>query len=261
MSWAARRRLFILLIVGAVVVAFLTVVLTATFYKTPSCTDGVQNQGEAGIDCGGPCAYLCIADKQPPTVLFTKAFQNNEGRTDVVASIENKNVDAAAKNVPYTITLYGAGQSLIQQVRGTLDLPPGMSTPVYVPGIASGRQTVTRAFLTIDPSSPRWFSMTASERSISLVSNITLGDTAVAPHVEAILTNPTVNAFTNVRVIVLVHGAQKDVIAASQTIVPTIPAQGKATATFTWNSAFPSTPTSIEVVPIIPLPDRQAGLP
>jgi hypothetical protein len=25
----------------------------------PSCSDGKQNQGEAGIDCGGPCPYAC----------------------------------------------------------------------------------------------------------------------------------------------------------------------------------------------------------
>ncbi|MBD3636310.1 MAG: gliding motility-associated C-terminal domain-containing protein [Crocinitomicaceae bacterium] len=30
---------------------------------TPSCTDGIQNQGETGIDCGGPCPTAC---PQPP---------------------------------------------------------------------------------------------------------------------------------------------------------------------------------------------------
>lgn len=28
---------------------------------TPSCSDGIQNQGETGIDCGGPCP-LCVAN-------------------------------------------------------------------------------------------------------------------------------------------------------------------------------------------------------
>lgn len=27
---------------------------------TPSCTDGYQNGGEAGVDCGGPCAAACV---------------------------------------------------------------------------------------------------------------------------------------------------------------------------------------------------------
>jgi len=256
MNWAARRRFVILLIIGAVVVAFAATVLIATFSETPTCSDGVQNQDETGVDCGGSCAYLCVADTLPPTVLFTQAFANGVGGTDVVASVENKNAGAAAKDVPYRVTLYGVGQSLIQEVTGTLDLPPSTSVPVYVPGIASGKQTVTQAFLTIDPSSPKWYALTAAQRSVPGVSNITLGGTTAAPRVEAVLTNSTVNIFTNVRVIVLVHDAQKDVIAASQTIVSLIPAQGQAAATFTWSRAFSDTPTSIEVVPVIPLPSQ-----
>lgn len=253
MLWAARRRFLILLIIGAVIAAFLSVVLIATVSKAPSCTDGVQNQNEAGIDCGGPCAYLCTAQNQPPTVLFTKALEYGDGRTDVIASIENKNTTAAARNVPYRITLYGKGQVLIQEVTGTVDLPPGASVPVYVPQIFSGKQTVTGAFLNVATSSLQWFSMTPNQRSVPLVSNTTQSGTLGGLRVQAILTNPTVTPFNNVQTIVIVHNKNGDVIAASQTVVPSIPAQGQAIATFTWNRAFPETPAAIEIVPIIPL--------
>lgn len=254
MSWAARRRFIILLIIGAVVAAFLGVVSIATFYEAPSCIDGVQNQDEAGIDCGGSCAYLCIEQVQPPTVLFTKAIQNVQDRTDVIAKVENKNITAAAKDVPYRLTLYGAGQALIQQVTGTLDLPPGASVPIYVPGIVSGKQTVTSAFFEIASDAPRWFLMPSDSRNIPAVSNTVIGGSTTAPRIDAVLTNPSVTPLTNVRVIVLVHNATGDVIAASQTVIKVIPAQGSATATFTWNAEFSSVPTAVEVVPIIPLP-------
>jgi len=29
----------------------------------PTCSDGIQNQGEEGIDCGGPCPWLCPPEK------------------------------------------------------------------------------------------------------------------------------------------------------------------------------------------------------
>ena len=256
MPWATRRRFFILLIIGSVVVAFFVAAFYSTLYRAPSCTDSIQNQDESGVDCGGSCAYLCAVSQQPPTVLFTKAFQNSGGRTDIVASIENKNANAAAKDVPYTITLYGSGQSFIQEVSGTVDLVPGLVTPIYVSGIASGKQTVTRAFLAIDPLAPRWFAMTADERRVPTVSTTKFSGVVSSPRIEAVVVNPTMNAFMNVRVIILVRGPKGDVIAASETILPSIPAQGQATAIFTWNSAFPSSPTAIEVVPIIPLPDR-----
>lgn len=261
MSWAARRRFFILLIIGAVVVAFLTTVGIATFYKAPSCSDSKQNQDETGIDCGGACQYLCREQQQPPTVLFTKAIQNGEGRIDVIALIENKNPGAAAKDVQYNITLYGSDQSLIQKMTGTLDLPPGASVPVFVPGISSGRQEVVNAFLDIVPSSLQWFTLPINSRIVPTVSNTKQGGTASAPRIEATLANPSATTLTNVRVIVLVRNNRGDVIAASSTIMPDIPAQGLSTATFTWNNAFVGVPASIQVVPIVLLPDRQAGLP
>jgi len=255
MPWAARRRLFILLILGAVIVAFIAIVSIATLYKAPSCTDGVQNQGEASIDCGSPCQYLCTADMQPPTVLFTKTFTDKTtGRTVVVASIENKNSNAAARGVPYRVIIYGINQTLIQSVTGTVDLPARATATVFIPSILSGKQTVVKAFFDMDSSSIKWFTMNADPRIIPGVSNTISVGTTDAPRIEAILTNGSTATLTNVRVIVLVRDANKDVIAASQTIVPVVRPQSTASALFTWNSAFEGVPAAIEVVPVIPLP-------
>ena len=254
MSWAGRRRLIILIIVGAVVVAFLATLFISTLYKAPSCSDGVQNQGEAGIDCGGPCYYRCTDEEQQPTTLFTKAVQNGEGRTDVIAEVENQNPDAAAKNVPYTITLYGPNQVVINQVSGTLDLPPSASVPLFMPGVSSGSQPVADAFLEIATSSYQWFSMPTDTRIVPTVSTPRLGGTAFAPRVEAVLTNPSVTPLSNVRAIVFVHDSTGDIIAASATVVASIPGQGTVPVTFTWNAPFSGVPALIEVIPVIPLP-------
>lgn len=254
MSWASRRRSLIFLIGSALAVAFFVVVLIAILYRTPSCTDGIQNQGEAGIDCGGSCEYLCTAQVQPPAVLFTKVLKNSDGRTDVVALIENKNADAAAKNVPYRISLYGEGQAFVREVTGTVDLPPRTAKPVYLSGVVSGTQPIVNAFLEIESSAPKWFSLTVDPRIVPTVVRATLIGTEFNPRVEAILANPSSAPLSNVQAVVLVSDANKNVIAASATVVPTIPAQGQSTATFTWNNAFAGIPASAEVVPIIPLP-------
>jgi len=254
MSWASRRRFIIGAIVITVILAFLALISIAVFYKAPSCSDNIQNQGEAGIDCGGPCPYLCTDQEEPPTVLFTQALPNTDsGRTDVVASVENKNLDAAARNVPYSIVLYGTDQSLIGNVTGTIDLPPGATQPIYVPGVAFGKQIPANAFLEIASSAPEWFHLPTDPRIVPTVSNTALGGTVSAPRIQALLTNPSVTSLSNVQVIVFVKDAQGNVIAASQTVT-TVPPQGTATAIFTWNTAFPGTPVSIEVAPLVPLP-------
>jgi len=254
MSWASRRQLITLSILGAILAAFLAIVLIATFYKTPTCTDNKKNQSEEGVDCGGSCAYLCTMGQEPPTVLFTQALPNGEGRTDIIALVENKNATAGAKDVPYRITLYGYDQILIQSVTGTVDLPPGATVPVFVPGVVSGRQTVGTAFLAIDPSAIRWYSLTDDPRIVPEVSNTALRGTTDSPRISALLTNPDVRPLTNARVIAVVRDASGNAIAASQTLVQTIPAQGQATAMFIWNTAFSGVPISIQVFPFVPLP-------
>lgn len=254
MSWAARRRFLILLTLGAIAAAFFILLSIATLYETPSCTDNVQNQDEEGVDCGGSCPYLCEAALEPPTVLFTKALTNNDGRTDVIASVENKNAFAAAKDVPFRVTLYGADQTLIQTVTGTLDLPPGATQPVYVPGVVSGKQVVAGAFLSIDAAAPRWLSLTADPRIIPSISTTRQTGTVSAPRVEAILANQSTTALSNVPVVVMVYDVHGSVVAASRTLVSSIPAQGRATAIVTWNDPFPGTVASIKVIPVVPLP-------
>lgn len=267
MSWAARRRFLILLTIGAIVVAFLSIVLISSIYKTPSCSDSVQNQEENGIDCGGPCEYLCASEVQPPIILFTKVIDNGEGRIDVIAMVENKNVGAAAKNIPYSITLYDNNQLFIQKIEGTFDLPPNAIEPIYISGVASdlsgqaGEQKVTRAFLEIDSSAPKWFEMTVDSRVIPKVLSAVQSDTSSAPRVEAVLSNPSSFPLSDIKVVALVYDTNKDVIAVSKTVIPIISALGQSVATFTWNSAFDGTLDSIKVIPIIPLPTGRQALP
>ena len=254
MPWAARRRLIVSIVVGAIIVAFLFILGIATLYKTPTCTDNVQNQGEYGVDCGGPCPYLCVDQTLPPTILFTKTVPAQGGRIDVAALIENKNPDAAAKNVPYRIQIFGKDRLPIADISGTLDLPPGATVPVYVPGAASSKQPIASSFLTIDPASVHWYAVSRDPRTVPTVSNVSESSADTAPRITATLGNPSVLPLSNVQVVVFVHDVLDNIIAASQTIVPLIPAQGSATATFTWNAPFPATSAQLQVLPVVPLP-------
>lgn len=261
MSWAARRRFLTLFIVGAITAAFLAVVLIATFYEVPSCIDNKQNQGEAGIDCGGPCAYLCRADLYAPTVLYTKALTNSSGRTDVIASVENKNAGAAARGVPYRIDLYGSDRILIQEVKGTIDLPPASTVAVFVAGVSSGRQTVTSAFLTIDADMINWIPLARDPRLLPIVTTPQIGGTTNAPRITVQVSNPSPTvALIDTRLIAIVRSADRNIIGASATIVPNVGPSGVASGLFTWNEPFTGVPALVEVVPEVALP-AQAGLP
>ena len=259
MTWASERQLIVFAVIGAILAVFAAAFYFSVFYRAPVCTDGVRNGKETGPDCGGTCPYLCTVEEEEATVLFTKAIGNGEGGTDVVALIENKNQGAGAREAPYSLTVYGFDQQLIQRVSGTVDLPPGATVPVFVSGIASGRAAPGTAFLTLDTSAIHWYALASDPRIVPQVSSVVITNATDAPRITATLTNSDVRAMTNVKAVVVVQNGSGNVIAASQTVLAKIPAQGSAIATFTWNVGFTDTPVKVQVLPVIPLPPPRTG--
>src|SRR5688572_3264083 len=64
---------------SAVVIALLLMTMIGGCKKedtsTPSCSDGIKNQGETGIDCGGPCT-ACPSSSCGGAVSVTDADGN-----------------------------------------------------------------------------------------------------------------------------------------------------------------------------------------
>lgn len=61
----------------------------------PTCFDNKQNQGETGIDCGGPCSPCEIKTLLPIEAVEIKKFAG-DGQTILVAEIKNPNLNWAA---------------------------------------------------------------------------------------------------------------------------------------------------------------------
>lgn len=252
MSWATHRKFIIVSVIGAVVVAIIAVTLVATLYHAPSCMDNTQNQGEEGIDCGGPCSHLCTASVIPVTSpRFVRQLAPVSGRTDVIAYIDNPNANAAARGVRFTITLYGPDNIVVAKQDGTVDLPPKSTVPVFVPNFYSGFQTVARAFLTFDDSSFAWQRYTDT-RPVLSTSNTVLSD-GPQPRLTSDVYNPSALSLYRVPVVATVFDADNNAIAASATVLEEIPPMHSAPAVFTWNAPFPGTPAKEEVIPLSPL--------
>lgn len=243
-------------VVAAIIVAFLLLVglwgYFAILHKAPSCSDFVQNQDEEGVDCGGVCARMCVADLAAPQVTFVRSVVGGPGRTDVIAYIDNPNQDAKAEDASYRIELYDANNAIVATKEGTVDLPP-KRTPLYVPNLFSGSETNVRAFLTIDDASLAWYEY-EDTRVVFGVRDVIVEHADTLPRIRATLDNPSNDSFKNVRVVITVFDEDNNAIAASQTVIPEMKAEGKAEVVFTWNSPFSGTPARQEIIPIFPDP-------
>ncbi len=252
MNWAQRRQRIIVAILILVTAALVAVVVIAITYKAPSCMDNIKNQGETGVDCGGPCSTLCTADEVAPRVLFVRTVSPAAGRTDVIAYVSNENPNAVAPHATYTLELYDSNNQILAKRQGTVTLPPSATIPLFISNVYDGNGEVTQAFLTFDNVAIKW-QRSDSKQVVPIQGNYQWDSNTQNPRVSETLTNPTANTLFNETVVATVFDASDNAIGASQTVIPTFQGQSTAMVVFTWNQPFSTTPVRIEVLPA-PLP-------
>ncbi len=93
----AKRIILFLVFLAFLILLFLVGYL---FLKPePTCSDGIQNQGEKGVDCGGPCAPCALViETKEIEVLGAEFVSSTEGNFDVVVKVKNPNDLIGAKN-------------------------------------------------------------------------------------------------------------------------------------------------------------------
>jgi hypothetical protein len=110
-----------------IIIIFVYIVIFSTigilfhyfFFPSATCGDGKQNQGEAGIDCGGPCRTCATVAQTRDLVVIEKAFAFGGNDTyDVVAHVQNPNNATGATNFSYGFTLKDAQGNVIGKKDG-----------------------------------------------------------------------------------------------------------------------------------------------
>jgi translation elongation factor EF-1beta len=70
----------------------------------PSCKDGIRNQNEQGVDCGGPC-FTCIEEKIPVDldILDAEVVHDIDNKYDVTIRIKNQNEIFGASGIKFKV--------------------------------------------------------------------------------------------------------------------------------------------------------------
>jgi hypothetical protein len=245
MDWATRRRRTVFFILGVLLVTVLAIVAITVVYETPTCSDGRQNGDERGTDCGGTCTRICSIDARPVEVSFARALTQS-GRTDAIAYLRNPNREYTAQDVEIQLELYGA-DGLLGSAMTTVSLPPASVVPVFVPKVLDGTYSVRQTFGLV--------TQTVWEKADRVEESLTVGEVrtesiAGTPRITARITNTTAKVRYDIPVVVTVFDAAGTAIAASQTVLETVPAGGVANAVFTWQEAWSAPAARVEVMPL-----------
>lgn len=251
MNWAIRRQiLFILgIILFFAIAAFL--IIYPKLQKTPTCTDGIQNGNETGIDCGGSCPDACLSQVAAVSVLWAQAFEVVPGRYNAVAYLVNHNQNVAAEEVSYRFRFADENNVYIGKREGTTIIPPSGNFAVFAPAIDVGNSIPV--YTTFDfTETPLWLQVSPDKISQLkvLVSNINLVNQDTSPNLSATVTNNSLFTIPNVNVIAILYDKLGNAVSASGTSLNQLNPLSSSDINYTWPEPFTRPVVKKELLPV-----------
>lgn len=253
-SWSTRRKFTYGSIFVLVVAVIAIVIIFSFFYKKPTCTDNLMNGDEQGIDCGGSCIKLCQTAFLPPRIVWGGAKFENVAPSlyNVAAYIENQNINVAADNVPYRITIFDKQGNYVTEKQGVFDIPPHRNTLVFIGSVNVGQRIPTKATFEFTRA-PLWFKSHDPLDALSIGEKKYTEDEK-SSSLEVTLRNTALTPYSDVEVGVVLYDDKNNAIGFSRTVIDTIAPGGQEIAPFTWPVGRGGKVTSIEVLPVVAAP-------
>lgn len=249
LSWSQKRQLTYALVIIVVVVLPIALWLGVTLYEAPTCSDDEQNQGEQGIDCGGPCSEVCARGSEDLAVVWDRALKVREGSYNLVARINNERQTAGIKQVQYRFLVYDKNNNQLAQKFGTTYVNPGEQFVIFEPTVDVGTGTPARTSMVFEES-PTWTETAAKPPEIEVVSrSSSVGSSE--PRLTATLENPSLRPVKDIQVLVVLKGVDGNAIGASATYIDNFPRTSQQEVFFTWPEPFHRAVSEIEIIPRI----------
>lgn len=249
LSWSDRRKYMYLTVFGVVGIVFLFWAYFSFIYHPPTCSDGKKNGDEIGIDCGGSCSLLCQNQTRQPAVVWARSFLTVSAASTTSAAgekaanvytaaayIQNTNLTAGARSVAYSFQLFDANNQLIIERDGVTDLPPLPTIPIIEPGIPTGTHKVARTLFAFS-ALPVWHAIAPDS-----LPQVGVSHQVLAPdgsRLALTLENTTVKDISNITVGSVLFDANGVALAASKSLVASLPRKSSQDVIFTWPLGVP----------------------
>ena len=243
MRWALQRQLLFALAVLVIFGVIGSGIYFTYFYTPASCFDGVWNQDEEQIDCGGSCALLCQAPNI--SVMWARSVKVAPGVYHAVAMVRNPHTGSSG-TVSYEASLFDEENILITRRTGALSIGPGEIAPLFEANITTGERIPARTFVEVLPGA---FEKQERELSPVRVLNWDLDEEAL--RLTATVQNQGTERVHDVRIIALLYNNEDTLISASQTLSGTLDVGERKNVVFTWQEGFPEDVARTDIVPRI----------
>jgi hypothetical protein len=252
LSWSSKRKLVIIFLLFILFGTPASLYIYKKLQKPPSCNDGIQNQNERGVDCGGICQIACFENvKAEPDIQWSRAYYVAKGAYNLVAYVQNPNVDYVSRPAKYIFRVYDDKNVLIATREGVVGIPTSKVFPIFEATVQTGEavpKLVTFEFVEF----VTWIEYFGNKPELETVEQ-TLSRTDTSPKLDAKIVNRTLNSYKNVEVVAIIYNEEGNGVLASRTYIDSIGDRGEVNVTFTWPEPITFTPSKIEVIPNLSL--------
>lgn len=235
-SWSTKRRFLygggVLLFVGLIAFG----IFWKLIYRAPTCSDGIKNGEESGIDCGGACKNICTSDTLPPIVYWAKAFNIAGDVYNLAAYVENPNNNSKDEKAQYEFRVFDANNILIDIRKGEVLIPKNKRFIVFEPGFVV-RNNVPKRTDFVFTSFSQWQKDVEVEPEIS-INHGTLISTSTSPRIEGTISNLSNQNIDSVELVATVTDSRENVIAVSRTFIDNLINKTSQDFVFTWPKPF-----------------------
>lgn len=245
----ARKRLF----VGStyfVIVVMIGWLIYVTRQPSPTCTDGIKNQDETGIDCGGVCGACSVERPQPASLKIeeTSLIYGGTNTYDVLAKVTNPNGEDGAESFNYTFLLKDDQGSVLVERSGRSFILPGETKYIIVTQLSS-EALPKKIALEISDVNWKYFSGGYQERPVINVYSKRYDRITSGPgfgEATGLVVNESSFDFVNVRVNVILRDASGKPIGVNYTEMQTLKSAEKRDFRLVWPNGFPGDVASME---------------
>ncbi len=122
----------------------------------PTCSDGIRNQNETGVDCGGACVSCSVKnlkEMRPGTVTI---FNLESGRAVFLGTIVNPNEGYIARNISYTLVVSDKTGYPVEHISGNDTVFPLEKRYIFSADARTKVQNIGSVKIEIASSSVQW---------------------------------------------------------------------------------------------------------
>ncbi len=218
------------------------------FRHVPTCTDGMKNQNEEGVDCGGVCQNDCGIVAQKLTVGKMGVVPSGiSGKYDFYVQITNPNATFGDKNFYYTLNLKDASGNVMVARKGSNFILPGERKYVIENNIESSSAPSSIDFV-IESSDWVEFNSYYEKPNLQIVNknyNEISGGSGFS-EASGLLKNTTSFDFSLIKVEVLLEDSAGNILAINSTQMNTVSSGEQRDFKVSWPSSFPGTVGDME---------------